>query len=61
MPFVWFDQAIATHSLDLIKGCAALLDRTQVSAPPSQGFQLLLLDLLRASWSENSSIFAGSA
>gem|GEM_PF-923927 len=61
MSFVGFDQAIATHSLDLIKGCAALLDRTQVSGPPSPYFRPLSLNLLRASWSENSSIFAGSA
>ena len=61
MPFVWFDQAITTHSLDLIKGCAALLDRTQVSAPPSPGFRLLSLDLQRVNWNKNSLIFDGSA
>ncbi len=61
MSFVWFDQAIATHSLDLIKGCAALLDRTQVSAPPSQSFRPNSFDLLRSSWNENSLKFDGSA
>ncbi|WP_315021602.1 hypothetical protein [Alloprevotella tannerae] len=61
MPFVWFDQAIATHSLDLIKGYAALLDRTKVSSQPSPGFRLLPLDLQRANWNKNSLIFDGSA